>query len=99
LGFPESPVMRDPCRRIFHGLSGQPAAVYPAVDLAVEQPRRFKHAQVLGDRGQRHQKRLSQFRDHRFAACQSRQDRAPRGIRQRTESGVQGQRVIVNHMV
>ena len=91
--------MGNPRRSILHGLGGQPAAVYAAIDLALQQPRRFKHAQVLGDRGQRHRKRLGQFRDHRFAARQACQDRAPGGIGQSTEGGVQGRRRIVNHMV
>ena len=84
---------------MFHGLRGQPAAVYAAIDFTVEQPRRFQNAQVLGNSGQRHGKRPGQFRDHRLAACQTRQDRAPRGIRERAERGVEPAAVIVNHTV
>jgi hypothetical protein len=99
LGFPESPVLCDPGRCIFHRLSGQPAAVYAAIDFTVQQPRGFQHPQVLGNRGQRHGKRLGQFRDHRFAVRQPRQDRSARGIGQRAERGIEYAVRIVNHTV
>lgn len=88
MGFPESPVLRNPCRCIFHGLGGQPAAVHAAIDFPLQQPSGFQHAQVLGNRGERHRKRLGQFRDHGFAARQPHQDRTARGIGQRAERGI-----------
>jgi hypothetical protein len=99
LRFPKGPILCNPCRRILHGLGGQPAAVHAAIDLALEQPRRFKHAKVLGYCGQRHGKGFGELRDFCFAAGQPREDCAARGIGQRAEGGVEPAAEIVNHTV
>ena len=70
-----------------------------AVNLPLQQTRRFQHAQVLGNRWKRHVKRLGKLGNFGFAARQPREDGAARGIGERAESGVQRIAEIVNHTV
>ena len=73
--------------------------MHAAVDLALEQAGGFEHAEMLGDRGERHREGLSQLRDHGLAASQAVQDSAARGVGQGTKGGVERRGRIVNHMV
>jgi hypothetical protein len=73
--------------------------VYPAIDFALEQFRRFQYAKVLGNRGQGHGKRLGELRDSCFAAGQPGEDGAARGIGERAKRGVEDAAGIVNHKV
>jgi len=73
--------------------------VHAAVDLALEQAGGFEHAEMLGDRGERHREGLGQFRDHGFAASETRQDGAARRIGQSGKGGIKRRGGIVNHMV
>ena len=87
--FPESAVLRDPGVGVLQRLGGEAAAVHAAVDLALEQAGGFEHAEMLGDRGERHRKGLGQFRDHGFAAGQTCQDGTARGIGQGAKGGIE----------
>jgi hypothetical protein len=99
LGFPEGAVLPDPGGSVFHGIGGQVAAMDAPVDFAAQQARRFQHAQMLGNRGQRHFKWLGQLRHGGFAASQARNDGTPRGIGERAKGGIQLRREMVNHTV
>ena len=54
---------------------------------------------MFGDGGERHGKRLGQFRDHGFAAGQAGQDGAARGVSEGAKGGVERRSEIVNHVV
>jgi len=70
-----------------------------AVDFAPQQAGGFKHPEMFGDRRERDGKRLREFADRRFAACQAGQYGAPCGVRQGPEGAVERGAGIVNHMV
>lgn len=65
---------------MFHRFGGQAAAVHTSVDFALQEPGGFEHAQVLGNGGQRDVERFGQFRDHGFAARETREEGAAGGI-------------------
>ena len=97
--FPEGPILGNPRRRVLHRFRGQPAAVYAAVDFALQETGSFENPEMLGNRRQRHFERFGQLRNHGFAPRQPGQDGAARGIGERSERGIEHSAGIVNHMV
>ena len=73
--------------------------MHAAMDFALKEPGGFKHAEVLGDGGERDAERFGQFGDHGFAAREAREDGAAGGIGEGREGGVEHGAGIVNHMV
>jgi hypothetical protein len=99
LRFPERAVLLDPGGRVLHGLSGQPAAVHPAVDLALKQACGLQNAHMLRDGWQRNSEGFGKLCDHGLTLRQAGQDGAAGGIGERTKGGIQGRGGIVNHSV
>lgn len=99
LPLPKAAVAGDPGGGVLHRARRQPAPAHPALAAAVDQPGALQHAQVLGDRGEGNTERLSQRCDGGLAGGEAGQDRAARGVGQRAEGGVQGGRLILNHVV
>ena len=91
--------MLDPGGRVPQGPCGQPAAVHPAVDLALKEACGLQYAHMLRDRWQRNAERFGKFCDHGFTLREAGQDGAAGGIGERTEGGIQGRGGIVNHSV
>ena len=69
------------------------------VDLTAEESGGFENAEMFGDGGQGHRKRLSKFFDGGFASGKASEDGAARGVGEGAESMVQSGGRIVNHMV
>jgi len=99
LGLPEAAIGLDPRGGILHRLRRQATAVDAAIDFAVEQSGGFENAQVLGDGREPNIERRSELAHRGFAEGQAREDGAAGGVSQGPESGVEGRRRIVNHMV
>jgi hypothetical protein len=62
------------------------------------EPRSLEHADMLGDRGQRHREAAGQLADRPLPAGEAGQDLAPRTIGEGGEGAVE-LRLTVNHMV
>lgn len=96
---PEAAVEGNPLGGIAQRRRLQAAAADAAGLAGFDQPGVDQHAQVLGDRRQRHRMRLGE-RGHRLlAARQISEDGATGRIRQRRERVVERRRQILNHMV
>jgi hypothetical protein len=93
LRIPEAAVVRDPFRRARQRLGGEAAAVDPALARPREQAGVLEDAEVLGDRGQGDGEGLGQLGDRRLALRETGQQRAARGIGERPERRVEGQRL------
>ena len=98
LRFPEGAVLRDPGGSVFHGVGVQAAAVDAPINFASQQPGGFEDAEVLGDGGEGHVKRLGELGDFGLALSEAGEDSAAGGVGKSAESGVEGGG-IVNHMV
>ena len=89
---------RDPLRGGIHWSGIEPAVVDPTLFAPGEEPRLFQNLQVLRDRGKRDVEGPGELGDAELTRCESRQDRAPRRVGERSEGPVEGPR-IVNHLV
>jgi hypothetical protein len=101
---PEALVAVEPVHRLLHRLRGEPARHDAAGLLACDQACIRQHVEMLHDRRQRHRERLGELTDRkRVAVGKSRQQRAPRWVRQRGKGAVQkpirGLIVTLNHVV
>ena len=96
---PEDAISTDPVGNIFHWRGSEAAMVDPAIDGAGQQAGGFEDAQMFGNGGERDLKRFGELRDGGLAAGQAGQDGAAGGVGEGAESGVEGGRRIVNHMV
>jgi hypothetical protein len=99
LRFPERAVLLDPGSGVPEGLSGQPAAVHAAGDLALKEAGGLQYAHMLRDGWQRNVKGFGKLCDHGLALREAGQDGAAGGIGEGTEGGIQGRAEIVNHSV
>jgi hypothetical protein len=99
LRVPENAVLADPLGHIFHRRGGEAAVVNTTVDGAGQQAGGFEDAKVFGNGGERDLKRFGELRDGGLAASQAGEDGAAGGVGESAESGVEGGRGIVNHMV
>jgi hypothetical protein len=97
---PEAPIPRDPAGGVPHGAGAQPAPAHPAVLRMGQEAGAFQHAEVLLDAGERDPKRLGELADGGVPGGEARENRAPRGIRERGEHAVEiGPLQMLNHMV
>ena len=67
--------------------------------VAADQPGGLQHLDMLRCRGERHGEGFGEFADRPFACGQLVQHRAPRGIAERVEDGVERLRIMFNHVV
>ena len=96
---PETAVEANPLRGVAQRRRLQAAAPDAAGLAGFDQPGVDKHAQMLGDRRQRHRMRLGERGHGPLAARQLGEDGPARPVRQRRERAVERRRRIVNHMV
>ena len=97
--FPEFPVVFDPFRRALHRLGNQAAAVDAPVLVPRHQARAFEHAKVFRHSGKGNVIWRGEFADRGFAMRELRENSAARRVGKSGESGIEGRRRIVNHMV
>jgi len=97
---PEALVAVQPIHRLLHRIGGQPARHGAPGLRAHHETGVRQHVEMFHDRGQRHRERLRQLA-HRNAVvlAKSRQQRAPRRVRERGKGAVQDFISILNHMV
>lgn len=86
---PESAVELEPVLRARQCLGPQPATPVLANPLIRNERSLFQHLEVPRDRGERDVEGFCKLPDRRLAAREPSQDRAARGIRERTESMVE----------
>ncbi len=96
---PEALVERDPRGRIAQRRRLQAAEPDAAGLAGLDQAGVAEHAQVLGDRRQRHRVRLGQGGDRSLALSQVGEDGAARGVGEGGERAIERRRRILNHMV
>lgn len=82
-----------------HWAGDQTGASGASVSLHGGEARALEHADVLRDRGQRHVESTRELLDRPLASGEPSEDLAASGIGERAEGGVEGLRVLVNHMV
>lgn len=80
LQFPEAPVVGKPGGGVAQRLGAQPHAMRTAQYFAVDEAGMLEHAQVLGDRRQRHAEGCRQFGDASLAVHESAEDGAARAV-------------------
>src|SRR5271169_3680684 len=83
---PELPVVFHPACNVLQRTRLQPARPPLSLTAARDQSGTFQHFQMLGNCRHAHRERRGQFRDRGFPRRQPRQNRPPRGVRQRPES-------------
>ena len=99
LPVPETAVEGNPLRGVPQRRRLQAAAADAAGLAGFDQAGVDQHAQVLGDRRQRHRMRLGERGHGLLTAGQLGEDSPARPVRQRRERAVERRRQIVNHMV
>jgi hypothetical protein len=90
--FPDLAVPLDPGARLRERLRFDPPRATLGVLPDRDEARAFQDLQMLGDRRLADPKRSRQLRDRRFALHEPREDRAPRGIGEGHERGVEALR-------
>ena len=96
---PKAAVAGDPGIGFPHGTGDEAAAAHPAVALPHDEPGSLEDAQVLGNGGEGHLKRLGEGAHGGIPRGESRQDRPPGRVGERGERRIEGGRRIVNHVV
>ena len=96
---PVTTVLGHPPGRLLDRTDERPAAAEPALPLARQQPGTLEHAEVPRDGGQGDVEGRGQLTHRRLAARQRAQDRAPDGIGERGEDGVEAGGRMLNHVV
>src|SRR3989442_16014184 len=91
-------IVLQPARGVLEGTRLEPAGPPLRLATARDQTGVLQHLEVLGDRGKAHREGLGQLRDRGLARAEASKDRAPGGIGQGREGGVEaiGRRVM-NH--
>ena len=79
----------QPLERAPEGAALQTAAHHAADLVAGDEPGVLQDAQMLDEAGERHAEWLGQLADRLLAAAEPGQHRAPRGIGERAEHGVE----------
>jgi hypothetical protein len=90
LGFPESPIALHPFERGAHRGRRERGATHASTALDGRQPRGLQHADVLGDRGQRHVEAGRELADRAIAATKPRENVATRRVGEGVEGGIEG---------
>src|SRR6185437_15025714 len=87
--FPEAAIAFEPfvdaLQRLWFQLAGAPLRIAAPAD----EPRLLQNLEVLGDGGRAYLERFGQFLHRGLTQCQPREDRAPRGVGEGREGGVQ----------
>ncbi len=96
---PEAAVAGDPGVGLAHRAHDEPAAAHAAILAAVDQAGVFQDAQVPGDGGERNAEGAGQGADRLLPGRELRQHGAARRIGEGGERGVEGSRLILNHIV
>jgi len=95
---PESAVLLHPGRGVTHRCGDERGPPRATLALYACEAGTLEHAHVLGDGRERHREARGELADRAIAVRQARDDRAPRRIGQRGESGVE-RGMTVNHVV
>ena len=98
LVFPQPAVLVEPVRRGAHGGGQETHPTDSPFTPAFDEACPLEHNEMLADGGQRHREGTCQLADGCFPGGETRHDRAPRGIGQRTEDSIEAA-LGVNHMV
>jgi hypothetical protein len=93
LRFPEDPVAIEPRDGAVEGGAHELASPHASVTPDPGEPGALEHAKVLRETGERHVEASGELADRVLTTRQAHEDRAPRGIGERREGGVELRRV------
>src|SRR5690606_4487549 len=87
--FPRALGVLGPLHHVVEGFTAQPTRPPLSVATALDEPRPFEHPEVARDRGQADVERLGELEHGGLTVSEPCHDRAPRGVGQRGERGIE----------